>query len=403
MTSRERVAAVLRHETPDRLPSGWGGCETAGLHVLAHHRLKHALGLPDIPTRADTFMFNAVASPEFLRAIGGDVLLVASPNMCRSPLYGDAGWKPHSLFGCDIQLTANFALESAGDGYTYLLSDGARIMRCPPGGMYFDSIGSGDMLEARPLPAPSELNYRRQTSDERLRELEETAKRLYEQTEFALCLGEATTDLQLMPGGMMGWYELMLTDPDGAGEYLERAVEGALSDIRAVHQAAGKYCLMMSIAHDLGDRRGVTIGPDMFRKIYAPHYRRLFEGWHRLTDMKVNLHSCGSVADIIEDFIDFGVDVLNPVQISCDGMAPESLVARFGGRIVFYGGAYDAVMTPPTASADEVYRSVCANISALAKRGGYIFAGVHNTPADTPLEHLLAILRAFNDTRQIHE
>lgn len=399
MTSRERVACVLRGEKPDKLPNGWGGCETAGMHVLVHERLKEMFGFGDMPTRVDTFMFNAVVNERMLTAIHGDIMLIASPLMCSKPLYGpDSDWRAFDLFGKQIFMTRDHDISVDEKGYTNLSINGRVYARSPKGGYYFDSPAD-DMFSMQEMPAPASLSYRRQTNDDKLRLLEDTAKSLYQQTSFALNCGEAICDLQLMPGGMVAWYDAMINEPDLVHEYLDRAVDAGIEDLKAVHQAVGKYACMLSIAHDLGDRRGVTIGPALFRSIYLPHYRRLFKAWHEITGMKVNLHSCGSVVDILGDLIDAGVDVYNPVQISCRGMEPEVLSAKYGKQVVFYGGAYDAVNTPPTAPAEEVYRTVCDNITALSKEGGYIFAGVHNMPADTPPANIQAILQAFLDTR----
>ena len=166
-----------------------------------------------------------------------------------------------------------------------------------------------------------------------------------------------------------------------------------------VDQAVGKYCDIMMIADDIGDMRGVTIGPDLWREIYKPHYQRLFAGWHEITDMKIHVHSCGSIIDVLGDLVECGVDILNPVQISARGMAAERLKAEFGDRLIFYGGAFDAVQTPPSVPAEVVYEATKRNIETLGSGGGYIFAGVHNIPGDTPASHLRAILQAYRDAR----
>lgn len=105
MTSRERVQAVLAHRLPDYLPNCWGGCETAGLHVLPYQELVAALGLPPRPSRVDTFMFNAVMDEDVLLKMQGDMLLIASPLMCCRPLRSKEGWLKHGLFGIDVELT----------------------------------------------------------------------------------------------------------------------------------------------------------------------------------------------------------------------------------------------------------------------------------------------------------
>lgn len=401
MTSRERVERVLRHETPDRVPNAWGGCETAGLHVSAYRRLRTVLGLQDAPARVDTFMFNAVFDEEVLRAIEGDVLLIASPNMCAQPLRAKEGWKTHALFGMQVSMTEDQGVELMEDGSMFLTHDGQRYARCPAGGQYFDAIASHGLFDEIEMPTPEEIHFRDEFSEEALRQLEEIARAAYENTEYALCCGESLPDLQLTPGGMVNWYDCMINEPDRAGEFLERAVDASLKKLRQLDQAVGKYCSMLSIAHDLGDTRGVTMGAGLFRSVYKPHYKRLYQGWHEITRMKVNMHSCGSVAEVLEDLIECGVDVLNPVQLSATGMDPARLKEIAAGRLVFYGGAYDAVSTPPGTPAETVYRAVRKNIELLGAGGGYLFAGVHNTPADTPEEHLRAVLDAYRDARNL--
>lgn len=102
MASRERVRAVLEHKRPDRIPNGWDGCETVGLHVEAYRRLQQVLNTEQKPPRVDTFMLNAVFEEDVIQAMEGDILLVASPRMCRAPLRAkgwETHWKEQSLWG----------------------------------------------------------------------------------------------------------------------------------------------------------------------------------------------------------------------------------------------------------------------------------------------------------------
>jgi uroporphyrinogen decarboxylase len=102
MNSRERVRAAINHRVPDHVPNGLGGCETAGLHVLSYDTLRNMLGLVRHPPRIDTFMTNAVFEPELIEAIGGDIILIASPLMCRAPLRGkgaENSWMEQELWG----------------------------------------------------------------------------------------------------------------------------------------------------------------------------------------------------------------------------------------------------------------------------------------------------------------
>jgi uroporphyrinogen decarboxylase len=228
-----------------------------------------------------------------------------------------------------------------------------------------------------------------------LRHLEDQAKRIYEESGLSICLGETVHDLQVAPGGMVNSMLLMLEEPDIMHELLEKSVEVSLNHIKQLDQAVGKYVDILSIAHDFGDNRGVTIGDELWREIYKSHYKKLFTGWRNITDMKINLHSCGAVSSILGDLIECGVQIFNPVQTSAADMDARSLKERFGDKIIFFGGAYDAQLIPKNATYDEVYTAVCENIRIFGQGGNYIFAGVHNLPADMPEHHVKAMMDAF--------
>ena len=399
MTSRERVRAVLNHQTPDRVPNGLGGCETTGLHIVAYDRLQEALGLERQPTRLDTFMTNAVFEEPVIRAMEGDIILLDSPNMCKSPLRGEVShlWKEHKLWGKTYSVSVREKFRECEDGSVIWESAGGWV--CPKGGFYFDSAEPSDLMRDFETPDPDSFHPRDTLSDEMLRRLEREAKRLYEETDLCICLGESVTDLQVAPGGMIGSMVLMMEEPDVMKAYLEKCVEAGLKQIALLEQAVGKYVDILSVAHDFGDNRGVTIGAPLWREIYKPYYKRFFTGWQKITGMKVNLHSCGSIDAILGDLIECGVQIINPIQTSAAGMNAASLKERFGKDLIFWGGGYDAQLIGADADYDSVYRMVCENVRTLGAGGGYIFAGVHNLPADVPKRHLQAMLDAWRDTR----
>ncbi len=398
MTSRERVRAVLNRQPADRIPNGLGGCETAGLHVVAYDTLQQLLGVPRTPPRLDTFMTNAVFELPVIEAMGGDIVLLASPRMCRSDLRGDiAGqWKEQELWGRTFSVPVTEYFTHHDDGTITWDSVGGAV--CPKDAFFFDHISHTDLLADFGTPDPDRYHPSDTISDAVLEKLERTARQLYNETDLSICLGETITDLQVQPGGMIGAMVLMMEEPDIMREFLRKSAEAALKQIRLLDQAVGKYVDILSIAHDFGDNRGVTIGAPLWREIYKPYYKQLFTGWQSLTDMKVNLHSCGAISDIIGDLIECGMQVLNPVQISGANMSPESLKERFGDRVIFWGGAYDAQLIPVTATYEEVYSAVRKNIDILGQGGGFIFSGVHNLPATVPADHFRAMLDALRDS-----
>ena len=133
--------------------------------------------------------------------------------------------------------------------------------------------------------------------------------------------------------------------------------------------------------------------------LYKPFYKQFFQGWRSITNMKINLHSCGSIASILGDLIECGVQIVNPVQTSAAGMSAEALKQRFGKDVVFWGGGYDAQLIDISSSYEDVYRNVYKNVKILGAGGNYIFAGVHNLPANMPEHHLKAMLDAYRDAR----
>ena len=231
MNSRERVRTVLNGGTPDRIPNALGGCETTGLHVRAYGELQKVLGVPQHPPRVDTFMTNAVFEEDVIRAMEGDVILLASPNMCRSPLRGDISgqWKEHRLWGKTYSVSVRDHFEERPDGSIVWKTAGNTV--CPPGGFYFDDLRPTDLMMELEVPDPDAFHPKDTLPDELLRHLEREAKRLYEETEFSLCLGESIRDLQYAPGGMVGSMCLMMEEPEIMAALLDKCADAGLKQI----------------------------------------------------------------------------------------------------------------------------------------------------------------------------
>ena len=399
MNARERVRAVLNHQLPDRVPNGLGGCETAGLHMIAYDNLQKVLGVEAKTVRLDTFMTNAVFEEPVIRAMDGDIILLASPNMCKSELRGNVSnqWKEQKLWGKTFSVSVRDYFYEESDGSVIWESWGGAV--CPKGTYFFDRKKESDLMADFTVPDPDQFHPQDSLDEDMLRNLEREAKRLYEETDLSICLGESITDLQVAPGGMVGSMILMLEEPDVMREFLEKSVVAGLKQLKLLEQAVGKYVDILSVAHDFGDNRSVMIGEELWREIYKPFYKRFFRGWQDITNMKVNFHSCGAISSILGDLIECGVQIVNPVQTSAANMSAESLKKRFGKEVVFWGGGYDAQLINNAASYQEVYETVYNNIKVLGAGGNYIFAGVHNLPANIPEQHLKAMLDAYHDAR----
>jgi uroporphyrinogen decarboxylase len=171
----------------------------------------------------------------------------------------------------------------------------------------------------------------------------------------------------------------------------ERLTEQTVRNVECYLDAVGPYIQVIGFYDDFGIQTGPMISPSLFRELIKPHLKEIFDRVHELSDARVFLHSCGSVYEFMEDFIEVGVDILNPVQTSAFNMAPGLLKEQFGDRIAFWGGGCDVQRVLPLGSPDDVRRDVRERIGILGEGGGFVFAPIHNILADIPPENVAAM------------
>jgi uroporphyrinogen-III decarboxylase len=181
-------------------------------------------------------------------------------------------------------------------------------------------------------------------------------------------------------------------------EVFDRQCAIALENLARIHAAVGDRVEAVFITGtDFGTQSGPFIAPSAYRDLYMPFHRRVNDWIHARTGWKTFIHSCGSVAAFIPDFIEAGFDVLNPVQCSAAHMDPAELARRFGDRLTFWGGGVDTQRTLPYGSAEEVRAQVEARLRIFGAGGGYVFNPIHNVQAKTPPENVVA---AFETVRR---
>lgn len=161
---------------------------------------------------------------------------------------------------------------------------------------------------------------------------------------------------------------------------------------------AGKRLIEMGVdilwcGDDFGTQQGMIMDPDTWRKIFKPRIKYMFEEFRKVrSDIKIAWHSCGSILPIIPDFIEVGLDILNPIQPLAQGMDPVFLKKTYGKDLVFFG-AIDVQHLLPFGTPQMISDEVRRRIDILGKGGGYIVAPAHNIQPDTPVENI----RAFFD------
>ena len=139
----------------------------------------------------------------------------------------------------------------------------------------------------------------------------------------------------------------------------------------------------------------------MSRKMYCEFFKpRHSLLWHRakhLANVKVMLHCCGGVRELIPDLIEAGLDAVNPVQTSCRGMDPAGLKADFGRDLVFWGGGCDTQTALASETPAAVKQHVRERIRTFAPGGGFVFQQVHNILANVPPENIVAMYEAARE------
>jgi uroporphyrinogen-III decarboxylase len=130
-----------------------------------------------------------------------------------------------------------------------------------------------------------------------------------------------------------------------------------------------------------------------------PFHLRVNDWIHSHTSWKTFIHTCGSIVALMPDLIEAGFDIFNPVQCSAAGMDPQTLKARFGDKVTFWGGGVDTQQTLPFGTPDQVRAEVRERIEILGPGGGFVFNTIHNVQAGVPTENLVALYKTVQEYR----
>jgi uroporphyrinogen decarboxylase len=394
MNHRQRVIAAIHHQIPDRLPVDLGGMRSTGIMAIAYDRLKQHLGIDEGELRVfDAGQQLAYVEEPVREWYGADVLILDAG------LTG--GWRAYNLpNGLPAKISASFHTEPDGVGGEYSLNiRGRRTGHRPANSLYFDSIYH-PLAQASRI---SDLNLYKFSvlSDKTLTQLQKEARRLHDETDYAI-LGSFGGALLEGGQGLRGWDQFMMDLVGNRGfaeALLDRLLVATLRNLELYLDAVGDTLQIIQMGGDLGAQNGPQIRPKMYYEIFQPREKVLWSRIHQLKpQVAVFLHSCGGIYDLIPGLIDAGVDILNPVQTSARGMDPKRLKREFGDRLCFWGGGCDTQTVLPFGAPEEVYAHTRRNIEIFKPGGGFVFCQVHNIQAGVPPENIAAMRQAVHDS-----
>jgi uroporphyrinogen decarboxylase len=396
MNSRERARKILNHVEADRPAIDLGATRMTGTSAWTYRALKKALGIASESARVyDLFQMLAEVETSVLDALGCDFVMLPATELALGMRRG--AWKPYTFWdGQTFDVPARFDPRVTEDGGLEVPRDlgGAVNMRLPHGGRFFDLMPSmREDIFATPHRPESEWAFVDSLSDEFLRDEEEKARALYESTTRAIVASPPVSAPQGY-GDTYYWAIKMTTEPEHCRGYMMRAGEAAARCFEQYLQAVGEYVDVVVISgHDYGTQGREMFRPDLFGEFYVPAWKLVTDTIHRFPGVKTWIHCCGSVPNMIPYFVEAGVDCLNPVQWTAQGMDLGWLKRTFGDQLVFWGGAISTQRTFPFGGPEDVAREAQGVLEVMSPGGGYVVNPIHNILPEVPVENIVALYR----------
>ena len=406
MTSKERVLSALNHREPDRVPLDLSGHRSSGIAAIAYAKLRDFLGLPKKPIRVyDPVQQLAVVDEDVLERFGVDTIELGRA----FALDGDC-WADWELPGGTPCQMPRWALpERDGNRWVIRSSKTGRVIaQMPDGALYFeqtywpfaeetpDHDRIGDVLTECMWTAIASPPGPLTAGADGAAILCDGARKLRQQTDRAIIglFGGNQLEMGQFLYRNDNFFMLLAGEPERAHDFLDKITAMYLRNLEKFLGAVGDSLDIIVFGDDLGMQTGPQISPAMYREFFKPRHQRLWNRAKQLAPVKVMLHCCGGVRELMPDLIEAGLDAINPVQISCRGMDAAGLKRDFGKDITFWGGGCDTRDTLPLAAPEQVRRHVLDQLRTLAPGGGFVFQQVHNILANVPPPNIVAMLDA---------
>lgn len=379
MSQRERLLDTLHHREPDRVPLDLASTQVTGISLAAYKNLREYLGLPPTePTICDSIQQICIPDDDVLEQFGVDT----------------RGLWPISNHNYD------FRDEDDGIYLSHVDDWGLGYRFSKSNGLWYDLYQNpmqGKTLTAELIDGHTWPDTGR---SDRIAGLREQAIQ-YREAGYPVVLKSICAGLLEMAIRLRGMEDCLidlLADEQNAGRLLDKVLEMKLNYWQTALNELHDVVDVLAEGDDFGTQTSQLISVDTFRKVIKPRQEKLISFMkQKAPDAFVFFHSCGSVRELLGDFIEMGIDILNPVHITAAGMEPVQLKKDFGNAIAFWGGGVDTQDTLPHGTPEKVREEVKRNVEALMPDGGYVFNTVHNIQSDVPPENIVAMYEALQE------
>lgn len=400
LTSRERVRLALQHQEADMVPIDFGAMRSTGISALAYNKLKKFLNVDSYPTKLyDVFQQLAEPDWDILKLMGGDVVQVHR----YEPAFGiNIGrWKSGMLQDgsqCIVPYDY-YPVRNSKNGMD-IIANGRIVATMPEGGLYFDvtdhpyekceTIDDIDMIPMTEI------------TDNEVEFLKKQAKDLYENTDYAIlgCFGGNIFETGQLDWGYEKFFIKLALEPDLMHYYFSKLLENHLKNLKKYLGAIGEYIDVIQFGDDLGTQENSQVSINMYREMIKPYHKKQYEYVrNNYPKVKVFLHSCGAIYNLIPDLIESGVEVLNPIQLSAKNMDPIRLKKEFGKHLTFWGAGASTQTTVTFGSIEDIRKEVEEMMRIFAPGGGFVFTQVHNIQSNISPEKVIAIYETAKKLR----
>ncbi len=414
MTSRERVLTALHHRLADRLPVDCGGTFVTSIHVSCVAALRDYYGLERRPVKVlDPGQMLGEIDEELKPAMGVDTEGLVR----RKTRYGfpNENWKTWRMEdGLEVLVGEGFRTTRDEKGDILIYPEGDLTAppsgRMPQGGYFFDAIIRQEPMDEERLNPADNVEEFGPISEADLDWLATSARaaRATGRAVVASFGGTAFGDIGVIPAvglkhpkgirDIAEWYISTRARRDYVHQVFELQCEIALANLGRIHAAIGDLVDVVNICGtDFGTQTSSFCSVATFRELYMPYYLRVNDWIHTHTTWKTFKHSCGAVEKFIPSFIECGFEILNPVQCSAAGMDPQHLKSAYGDRLTFWGGGVDTQQVLSFGTPEQVRRQVLERCEIFSRHGGFVFNAVHNIQAQTPVENIVAMVKAVRE------
>jgi len=411
LNSRNEVLASLNHKQPSKLPIDLGGCPATSIAAITYNKVIKKLGISEgLPHLYDFMQQLAFPGQKIRELFKVDVV---DPNQFF--LTDDKYWKefviPHDGTKCAIPALWDniFDIVTDENQTVFLkLKDGTILGKMPKSSRVVDQAYwplaafekipeeiDTNLINKHLWNVPSLISLTQKYMQNGDAIAMEKMKDLHESGQYLImyAFGGNIFDVNFTIRGMDNFLIDIYKDRQGAKRLVEKVFENNMAGLEKLMSTFAKYIDVLLFYDDLSYQSGLFIPPEIYREMFKPYHKKMWDYVHKNSDCKVCLHCCGSAYALIPDLIEAGMDIINPVQINALNMEPAVLKKEFGKDLVFWGGGCDT-KTLTLKSPEIVKEEVKRNIDILFKDGGYVFSSIHNITAEVPPENVIAMFEA---------